>query len=194
MVRLTTISHGASAAGETRITSAPLWRAPPMVVVRRLFLLLAAALLCSPALTPLGAQDLTGTIRGVVVDSATNLPTADVTVVVEGTRRGAVTGSDGSYVIGGVPAGTYTVRARRIGFGAPAQSVTVTAGGTVTANFALDRRVAVLEEVVTTGYGAQRRIAITGSVATIDADAANDRVPTNGTNRITDRATGVKIT
>ena len=165
-----------------------------MVVVRRLFLLLAAALLCSPALTPLGAQDLTGTIRGVVVDSATNLPTADVTVVVEGTRRGAVTGSDGSYVIGGVPAGTYTVRARRIGFGAPAQSVTVTAGGTVTANFALDRRVAVLEEVVTTGYGAQRRIAITGSVATIDADAANVGVPTNVTNLIQGRAAGVNIT
>jgi TonB-linked SusC/RagA family outer membrane protein len=165
-----------------------------MVVVRRLTLLLAAALLCSPALTHLSAQDLTGTIRGVVVDSATNLPTADVSVVVEGTRRGAITNNDGSYVIGGVPAGTYTVRARRIGFGAPAQTVTVTPGGTVTANFSLDRRVAVLEEVVTTGYGTQRRLAITGSVSTIDADAANVGVPTNVTNLIQGRAAGVNIT
>ena len=104
-----------------------------MVVVRRLSLLLAAALMCTPALTPLGAQDLTGTIRGVVTDSSTNLPVADVTVVVEGTRRGAVTNTDGSYVIGAVPAGTHTVRARRIGFGAPAQSVTVSSGATATA-------------------------------------------------------------
>jgi iron complex outermembrane receptor protein len=165
-----------------------------MVVVRRLFLLLATAVLCSPALTPLGAQDVTGTIRGVVIDSATNQPVADVNVIVEGTRRGAVTGSDGSYVIGAVPPGTYTVRARRIGFGAPAQSVTVTAGGTASANFALDRRVAILEEVVTTGYGTQRRLAITGSVSTIDADAANVGVPTNVTNLIQGRAAGVTIT
>ena len=164
-----------------------------MVVVRRLFLLVAA-LVCIPALTPAGAQDLTGTIRGVVTDSSTNLPVADVTVVVEGTRRGAVTNNDGSYVVGGVPAGTYTVRARRIGFGAPAASVTVSPGSTVTANFALDRRIAVLEEVVTTGYGSQRRLAITGSVATIDADAANVGVPTNVTNMIQGRAAGVTIT
>ncbi len=165
-----------------------------MVVVRRSFLVLAAALMCTPALTPLGAQDLTGTIRGAVTDSSTNLPLADVTVVVEGTRRGAVTNNDGSYVIGGVPAGTYSVRARRIGFGAPAQSVTVSPGATATANFGLDRRVAVLEEVVTTGYGAQRRLAITGSVSTIDADAANVGVPTNVTNLIQGRAAGVNIT
>src|SRR3989337_762330 len=104
-----------------------------MVVVRRLFLLiLAGAFFCAPALTPLGAQDLTGTIRGVVVDSLTNQPVADVNVFVEGTRRGAVTNNDGSYVIGGVPAGTYTVRARRIGFGAPPQSVTGSPGSPAT--------------------------------------------------------------
>ena len=165
-----------------------------MVVVRRFFLLLAGAVLCAPALTPLGAQDVTGTIRGTVVDSLTNQPVADVTVIVEGTRRGAITNADGSYVIGSVPAGTHTVRARRIGFGAPAQVVTVSPGASVTANFALDRRVAVLEEVVTTGYGAQRRLAITGSVSTIDADAANVGVPVNVTNMIQGRAAGVTIT
>ena len=162
-----------------------------MAVARRLFLALAASLLCT---APLKAQDLTGTIRGVVVDSATRQPVADVSVFVEGTRRGAVTGNDGSFLIGGVPAGTYTVRARRIGFSAPAQSVTVTPGSTVSLNYFLDRRVAVLEEVVTTGYGTQRRLAITGSVATIDTDAANVGVTTNVTNLIQGRAAGVNIT
>ena len=163
-----------------------------MVVVRRLLFVLAA-LVCVPALTPLGAQDATGTIRGVVIDSATNQPIGDVNVILDGTRRGAVTNADGSYVIGSVPAGTYTVRARRIGYGAPAQVVTVSPGSSVTANFGLDRRVAILEEVVTTGYGTQRRLAITGSVSTIDADAANVGVPVNVTNMIQGRAAGVTI-
>lgn len=143
-----------------------------MVVVRRLFLLLAGALLWASA-TPLAAQQPTGTITGQVVDSATRAPLPDVTVVVEGTRRGAVTGPNGSFIIVGVPAGSQTVRARRIGFSSPVQIITVPSGGTATLVFALDRRAISLEDVVTTGYGTQRRVAITGSIATINADAAN---------------------
>jgi iron complex outermembrane receptor protein len=72
--------------------------------------------------------------------------------------------------------------------------VVVPNGGSVAVIFALDRKAAVLEEVVTTGYGAQRRLAITGSIATIDADQAKVAVPTNVTNMIEGRATGVQIT
>jgi len=117
-----------------------------------------------------------------------------VNVIVEGTRRGAVSGPDGTFTIGGVPSGSQTVRARRIGFGAPVQVVIVPNGGSVAVIFALDRKAAVLEEVVTTGYGTQRRLAITGSVATIDADQAKVAVPTNVTNLIEGRATGVQVT
>jgi iron complex outermembrane receptor protein len=129
-----------------------------------------------------------------VVDSATAQPLSDVSVIVEGTRRGAVTGPDGSFAIIGVPAGSQTIRARRIGFSAPVQIVTVPAGGTATLVFSLDRRVAILEEVVTTGYGTQRRLAITGSVSTIDAEQARTAVPTNVTNMIEGRAAGVQVT
>ena len=121
-----------------------------MIVVRRLLLLLAGALLCAAAsLTPLSAQQPTGTITGQVVDSATRQPLADVSVVVEGTRRGAVTRADGTFTIAGVPAGTHTVRARRIGYGSLLVTVNVLSGSTVSVAFALDRRAALLEEVVT---------------------------------------------
>src|SRR5713101_7697136 len=158
-----------------------------MAAVRRLTLALVVGLLVS---TRLGAQTPvppTGTITGRVLDAGTQQPVADVSVFVEGTRRGAVTAADGSFTIGGVPSGSQTVRARRIGFGAPN-------GGSVSVLFALDRKAAVLEEVVTTGYGTQRRLAITGSVSTVDADQARVAVPTNVTQLFEGRATGVQVT
>lgn len=162
-----------------------------MAGVRRFSLAILFGLLCT---VRLGAQNPTGTIAGRVVDSTTQQPVADVSVIVDGTRLGAVTNADGSFIIRGVPAGFHTVRVRRIGFSTPPANVTVTSGETASVNFNLERRVAVLEEVVTTGYGSQRRLAITGSVSTIDATQANVGVQPNVTNMIEGRAAGVQIT
>ena len=165
-----------------------------MAVVRRFTLALLVGLLWSMSLGAQNPVPPSGTITGRVVDADTQQGVPDVSVIVEGTRRGAVTGADGTFTIGGVPAGAQTVRARRIGYGAPVQTVNVPNGGSVSAIFAMSKQAAVLEEVVTTGYGTQRRLAITGSVATVDADQAKVAVPTNVTNMIEGRATGVQIT
>ena len=165
-----------------------------MAVVRRFSLALLVGLLWSMRLGAQNPVPPSGTITGRVVDADSQQPVSDVTVFVEGTRRGAVTGADGTFTIGGVPAGAQVVRARHIGFGAPVQSVNVPNGGSVSVIFAMSRQAAVLEEVVTTGYGTQRRLAITGSVSTVDADQAKVAVPTNVTNLIEGRATGVQIT
>ncbi|HKC80257.1 MAG TPA: TonB-dependent receptor plug domain-containing protein, partial [Gemmatimonadaceae bacterium] len=137
-----------------------------MTVVHRLSLSLVVGLL---AAVRLGAQAPTGTITGRVVDSTTQQPISDVNVVVEGTRRGTVTGPDGTFTIGDVPAGSQTVRARRIGFSAPSQTVVVPMEGTVSAVFVLDRRAVTLEEVVTVGYGTQARRDLTGSISSVGA-------------------------
>src|SRR5450759_1663073 len=150
-----------------------------MVVLRRLPLLLAGAILCAAAsLSPLSAQQLTGTITGRVIDSATRQPIAGVNVVVEGTRLGTVTRDDGTFTIGGVPAGTHTVRARRIGYGSVPIIVNVSDGSTVSVAFALEKRAAVLDQVVVVGYTAQKKSTITGSVAAVDmGNLASRRVP-----------------
>ena len=150
-----------------------------MLVVRRLLLALAGALLCAAAsLTPLGAQQPTGTITGQVIDSATRQPIAGVNVVVEGTRLGTITRDDGTFTIGGVPAGTHTIRARRIGYGSVPMVVNVSDGATVSVAFALEKRAAVLDQVVVVGYTTQRKSSITGAVATVDAaDLESRRVP-----------------
>lgn len=119
------------------------------------------------------AQATTGTVTGRVVDQETRQPLAAVQVFVSPTL-GAVTNEAGQFRITGVPVGTVTVRTRRIGFGAGSQSVTVTAGGTATANFEVTRSASQLEQVVISATGVQqRRREVGASTSNIDTTAFN---------------------
>lgn len=161
-----------------------------MAVVRRILPAVVGALLYS---TSLSAQQ-TGTITGRVTDSASAQPLASVTVTVEGTDRRGITRPDGGYTITLVPAGSHQVRARRIGYGTREQAISMTAGGTVTVNLSIPAQAAALSEIVVTGYGTQRREAISGSVSTIDASAANVGVIVNANQMIQGRVPGVQMT
>ena len=162
-----------------------------MALVRYFGFVLAVGLLSAARL---GAQGTMGAITGRVVDSASNQPIAAVTVRIEGTARGTVTRDDGTYMLGNVSVGPARVRAARIGYAPQVQEVTVTAGAPVTANFTLTTAGVILEQVVTTGYGTQRREAITGSVATVSGDDANVGVVTNANDMIQGRVAGVELT
>ncbi len=162
-----------------------------MALVRYFGSVLAVGLLSA---AQLGAQGTMGAITGRVVDSASNQPIAAVTVRIEGTARGTVTRDDGTYMLGNVSVGPMRVRAARIGYAPQVQEVTVTAGAPVTANFTLTTAGVILEQVVTTGYGTQRREAITGSVATVSGDDANVGVVTNANDMIQGRVAGVELT
>lgn len=162
-----------------------------MAVVRRFFAVVVAGLMSA---APLGAQGSTGNISGRVLDAAAQQPLANVSVVVVGTARGAVTQADGSFLIVGAPEGVQQVRASRIGYAPMTERVTVSAGATATVQFALTAQATVLSEVVSVGYGEQRREAITGSVATVDAEQANVGVITNATQMVQGRVAGVNIT
>ena len=93
------------------------------------------ALLAS-VVSALGAQE-PGVISGRVIDATSNAPVAAAQVQILGTTRGAVTADDGRYRIAGVRPGQYQVRALRLGYQASSQTVDVTSGGTVEANFSL---------------------------------------------------------
>ena len=79
----------------------------------------------------------TGTVSGRVTNSATSqgIPGAEVCVL--SSSQCATANAQGNYSIANVPAGSQTVRATATGYAAGQQNVTVIAGGTVTANFAL---------------------------------------------------------
>jgi TonB-dependent starch-binding outer membrane protein SusC len=160
-----------------------------MVMVRCLSRALALTLVAAASL---GAQS-TGTISGRVVDSASRQPLAAVSLRIVGTQRGTMTRDDGTYSLAGVPTGAQRVRASRIGFAPLTRDVTVTAGGTSNADFTLSAQAAVLGEMVVTGYGAQRRESITGSVAQVDADQANVGVITNANQMLEGRVAGLQM-
>src|ERR1043166_1233843 len=161
-----------------------------MKIVRHLAPALVAGLVWA---VPLGAQDSTGVIVGKVVDQTTQQPLANVEVAIPGTPLRDLSKNDGTFRVTGVRAGAQRVRATRIGYGSQFQEVTVTAGGAATVSLALVPAAAILEPVVVTGYGTQRREAITGSVSTVNAAAANVGVQTNVDQMISGRAAGVDI-
>ena len=153
-----------------------------------------AALVCSVwCAVQLNAQDSTGAVSGQVVDGTTQQPLPNVEVAIAGTPHRELTRSDGAFSLNGIRAGAYRLRATRIGYGSQIQDVTITAGGTTTVQFSLLPAAAILEPVVVTGYGTQRREAITGSVSTVSASAANVGVVNNVDQMIQGRAAGVDV-
>ncbi|MEJ7813302.1 MAG: SusC/RagA family TonB-linked outer membrane protein [Gemmatimonadaceae bacterium] len=155
---------------------------------------LTLALIAAMAWTAQASAQATGIVTGRVVDSTSQQPLEGATVRIAGTQVGTLTQANGNFTLPGVPVGNQTLQANRIGYAAQQRQVAVVAEGPVTVQFLL-RPVAVnLNEVVVTGYGTQRRLAISGSVATVNADQANVGVVPNVNNLIQGRAAGVNVT
>jgi TonB-linked SusC/RagA family outer membrane protein len=126
--------------------------------VRRLLSLLALAFLVVPSIA---VAQSTGTIRGRVTDSRSGAPLIGVQIIVDGTRIGGQTGSDGNYTINGVPVGPQNLTARRVGYTLQRAPVNVATAATATQNFVLVAVATTLNDVVVTALGqttAQRSI------------------------------------
>lgn len=138
--------------------------------MRRIFLASMTAALCAGG--PLAAQ--TGRIAGTVIAADGGRPLAGATVTVAGTSTGAITRSDGSYVITGIAPGTYQVTATTLGYGSSTRPATVAAGATATVDFQLATAAVELAQLeVSIGYGAQRARDRTGVVQTVTARQFN---------------------
>jgi TonB-dependent SusC/RagA subfamily outer membrane receptor len=126
----------------------------------RRFAAIVLALFGAMSVAPnaLDAQGGTGTVRGRVTDATSTAPVPGAQVFIVGTRLGGVTGADGSYSFGGVPAGTHTIRIRAIGF-KPAErnNVSVSAGSSVQIDFPVQTAAVSLDEVVVTGTAGSAR-------------------------------------
>ena len=97
--------------------------------------------------TPLEAAAQGGTVRGRVVDS-TGVPIAGAVIVLDPGGQRATSRDNGEYVISRVPAGTYTVRVRRLGYAAPSGTVVVAVDQVVQQDFLVRRAAISLAEVV----------------------------------------------
>ena len=111
----------------------------------------------SLTLTVSGARGLTaqtGTVTGTITDATSGQPIGDASVSLAGTDLSRATDLAGRYLLGGLPAGVYTVRVRAVGYGTGEQEVTVDEEGTQVADFKLRVSSIDFDEVVITGMGA----------------------------------------
>src|SRR6266516_1604586 len=120
-----------------------------------LLIVLFIAILGATAPPPPVAAQGGGSIRGTVVSKDDHRPIPGAQVFV-GANRASLTNESGEYVVADVPAGTYQVRVRLIGFGEATDTVTVTAGQVATADFALERKVMPPDAVTVTALGIDR--------------------------------------
>ncbi|MDH5589232.1 MAG: TonB-dependent receptor [Gemmatimonadota bacterium] len=128
---------------------------------------------------PASAQN--GTITGMVSEAGTMQPVNSVQVYLLDTSLGTLSAQNGRFLILNVPAGTYQIRAERIGYEMVTQDVTVTSGGTSQVDFTLSTQALALDELVVTGTaGAARRREIGNSISQVNlADLPEPAVSTD---------------
>ena len=108
-------------------------------------------------------------VSGTVLTAAGE-PISGVTVVVKGTTIGNLTNLEGQYSLNNVPLGSVV---QFIFFGLKTQDVKFT--GKPTIDVVMQESALNLDEVVIVGYGSQKKINLTGSVATVSASDVVDR-------------------
>lgn len=115
----------------------------------------------------------TKTVQGKVTDSKGE-PLPGVTVVVKGSTSGTITGSDGTYILTDVPSNAVLVFSF---VGMRVQEINVEGKNSI--DVRLEEETIGIEEVVAIGYGTQKKVNLTGAVATVNSDVLENRPVAN---------------
>jgi outer membrane receptor protein involved in Fe transport len=86
-------------------------------------------------------------VTGSVVEAGTGMALIGANVSIDGTTIGAATDAQGNFLIGSVPPGNYTLRARYIGYETMEKAVQVTVGRVSVVNFEMGTSVLEMGEV-----------------------------------------------
>lgn len=125
-----------------------------------------AALICMMfVVLAAAAHAQTGEIQGRVRDGQ-GAPLQSVTVQVEGSRMGALTHADGTFVIRNVPVGVYRVIARLLGYEPWKGTVTVETGGVARIDVSLSESSIELKGVTVDAQGKKREASDTRTSVT----------------------------
>lgn len=127
-------------------------------------------------------------ITGVVTSQEDGSSIPGVSVVVRGTTIGTITDLDGNYSLT-VPEDAVVLMFTFVGM----KTVEETIGDRSTIDVILESDVFGLDEVVVTGYASQIREALTGAVATVQADELVAMPSTNIGQTLQGRTSGVSI-
>jgi TonB-linked SusC/RagA family outer membrane protein len=147
----------------------------------------------SAACAATAAAQQSGTVHGTITDSVGHAPIAGVQVVVTGSARGSITNDAGQYTLRDVPAGPVSLSVTRLGFSPVQRRVTVAAGGSTTADFALSPIATTLSEVVSVGYGTSSRHEVSSAIASVDSTAIANAPVASIDNALQGKVAGVQV-
>ena len=134
-----------------------------------------------------------GTIRGTVSD-ASGQPIEGAQISIPERQLGSLSRATGAYLLTGVPAGTHEVQATILGFGTQTQSVQLTAGGIVQADFRLEQTALALEGIVVTALGISREERALGyAVDNIQEDQISEIPTENISASLAGKAAGLQV-
>ncbi|UKJ07441.1 SusC/RagA family TonB-linked outer membrane protein [Solitalea lacus] len=125
-------------------------------------------------------------IKGTVSDPS-GLPLAGVTVSIKNQTKATATDGSGAYQLEAQVGDLLEFS--MLGF----NNKEVTVGQAVMINVILTESAKALEEVIVVGYGAQKKVNLTGSVATVSAKQIQNRPLTNLASALSGTASGVYV-
>lgn len=131
-------------------------------------------------------QQTAGPVTGTVMDSA-NAPLPGVSVQILGGKGGAVTNERGEFTI-------RAAEGARLVFsitGYRTESVQVRGG--VPLHIVLTAQAGVLNDVVVIGYGTQKKVDVTGAVASVKASDLSDRITSNPLEALSGKVPGLSV-
>lgn len=128
------------------------------------------------------------TIKGKIVDEK-NEPLPGATIQQKGTSNGVITDIDGNFSISAASDATLTISF--IGF----RSIEISVGGkTALGNITLVSEIKELDQLVVIGYGSQRKVDLTGSVAIVNTEEMKKVSNSNISTMLEGKVAGVQIT
>ncbi len=136
---------------------------------------------------PLGAFAQNVNVKGQVKD-ASGEPMIAVNVAQLGTTNGTVTDFDGNYSLS-VPSNS-SLQFSFMGY----KTQTVAVAGKTTINVVLEEDAALLDEVVVIGYGTQKKVNVTGSVASMAGENLREIASADFSRSLNGRVAGVQMT
>lgn len=127
-------------------------------------------------------------ITGKIVDN-TGAPIPGASIVIKGSKKGTVSGPDGSFQLKDVPENGVLVISS---LGYVAQEIPV--AGKTQFSIQLIQDVSTLQQYVVVGYGVQKKANLTGAVTSISSEQLTNRPVTNISNALQGTMPGVTVT
>ena len=130
--------------------------------MKKAFRIAVALIICAAFSLQAFAQNATNRISGTVVSNGE--PVIGASVMVKNTSVGAATDIDGNFTIQAASDAVLVVSA--IGY----QTKEVAVNGASTLNISLEESSTLLEDAVVVGYGVQKKVNLTGAVASVSTE------------------------